>query len=49
MNGPGPIYDPNEVDKLIHTYLEHGDLLGWGQAVSSEQEEDCKQEEHGDE
>lgn len=47
----GPIYDPDEAEKLIETYLEHGDLMGWGNkdTSSGEEEEDFEQEAQEDE
>jgi len=46
MTGFGPIYDPDEAEKLIETYLEHGDLMGWGDkgASSGQEEEELEQE-----
>ena len=51
MTGFGPIYDPDEAEKLIETYLEHGDLMGWGDKESSggREEEDSDQETRDDE
>lgn len=46
MTGFGPIYDPDEAEKLIETYLEHGDLMGLGDKAASggQEEEDLGQE-----
>jgi len=51
MTGFGPIYDPDDAENLIETYLEHGDLMGWGdkQSSSEKDEEDCGEEAPEDE
>ena len=47
----GPIYDPDEAERLIETYLEHGDLMGWGgndlscEEVHEDFDPECEEEE----
>jgi len=50
MIGFGPIYDPDDAENLIEMYLQHGDLMGWGDKPSSsdQDEEDCGEEARDD-
>lgn len=47
----GPIYDPDDAEKLVETYLEHGDLMGWRdkQPTSEQYEEGLEEEAPEDE
>ena len=49
--GFGPIYDPDDAEKLIETYLEHGDVMGSGDkaASSGHEDDDSEQEAREDE
>ena len=46
MTGFGPLYDPDDAENLIEMYLQHGDLMGWGdtEASSGQEEEELEQE-----